>query len=66
MTETEARLALVEAARSSVRMGLNSGTVGNFSLRHGAGMLITPTGMAGRLAALVGMGDPCPPLCGPS
>lgn len=45
MTETEARLALVAAARESVRLGLNSGTVGNFSLRHGAGMLITPTGI---------------------
>lgn len=43
--ETQARLALIDAARSSVRLGLNSGTVGNFSLRHGAGMLITPTGI---------------------
>ena len=44
-TETEARLSLVAAARDSVRLGLNSGTVGNFSLHHGAGMLITPTGI---------------------
>ena len=41
-----AREALVVAARQSVEMGLNAGTVGNFSLRHGAGMLITPTGIA--------------------
>lgn len=45
MIESEARLALVAAARDSVRLGLNSGTVGNFSLRHGGGMLITPTGI---------------------
>lgn len=46
MIEDEAaRAALVEAARASVRLGLNSGTVGNFSLRHGAGMIITPTGI---------------------
>jgi len=41
-----ARRALVGAARQSVEMGLNAGTVGNFSLRHGAAMLITPTGIA--------------------
>lgn len=46
MTETDARSALVQSAQASVRLGLNSGTVGNFSLRHGAGMLITPTGIA--------------------
>ena len=40
------REALVNAARQSVEMGLNSGTVGNFSLRHGSGMLITPTGIS--------------------
>ncbi len=45
MGEAAARDALVEAARESVRLGLNSGTVGNFSLRHGAGMLITPSGI---------------------
>lgn len=41
-----ARAALVDAARQSVQMGLNAGTVGNFSLRDGAAMLITPTGIA--------------------
>lgn len=46
MDETAARMALVEASRRSVAIGLNSGTVGNFSLRHGEGMLITPTGIA--------------------
>jgi L-fuculose-phosphate aldolase len=43
--DTQARAALVAAARDSVRLGLNSGTVGNFSLRHEGGMLITPTGI---------------------
>ncbi|MFN4156578.1 MAG: class II aldolase/adducin family protein [Paracoccaceae bacterium] len=42
----EPRAALVTAARVTVTMGLNAGAVGNFSLRHGAGMLITPTGIA--------------------
>lgn len=45
MDEAAARVALVEASRRSVAIGLNSGTVGNFSVRHGAGMLITPTGI---------------------
>lgn len=43
--ETEARRALVAAACESVRLGLNIGTVGNFSLRFGRGLLITPTGI---------------------
>jgi L-fuculose-phosphate aldolase len=42
MTDKET---LVEAARGSVRLGLNSGTAGNFSLRQKGGMLITPTGI---------------------
>lgn len=46
MDEAMARSALVEASRRSVTIGLNSGTVGNFSVRHGEGMLITPTGIA--------------------
>lgn len=45
IAEAEAREALVAAARDSVRLGLNSGTVGNFSLRLGQGLLITPTGI---------------------
>lgn len=42
---TNPKEALIEASRKSVALGLNSGTVGNFSLRHGPGMLITPTGI---------------------
>ncbi|NTT87655.1 class II aldolase/adducin family protein [Tabrizicola fusiformis] len=43
---TDPREALIAAARRSVELGLNAGTVGNFSLRHGQGMLLTPTGIA--------------------
>ena len=43
---TDPREALISAARRSVELGLNAGTVGNFSLRHGQGMLLTPTGIA--------------------
>lgn len=39
------RMTLIEASRQSLALKLNSGTVGNFSLRHGNGMLITPTGI---------------------
>ncbi|MDQ0323446.1 ribulose-5-phosphate 4-epimerase/fuculose-1-phosphate aldolase [Pararhizobium capsulatum DSM 1112] len=35
MQELALREALVEASRRSVTIGLNSGTVGNFSVRHG-------------------------------
>lgn len=45
MTEVESRLALVAASRRTVVLKLNSGTAGNLSLRFGAGMLITPTGV---------------------
>lgn len=42
---TDPRHILIEAAQLSVTLGLNRGTVGNFSLRYGKGMLITPTGI---------------------
>ncbi len=46
MTATnDPRQILIEAARRSVALGLNRGTVGNFSLRIDGGMLITPTGI---------------------
>ncbi|GGO34548.1 fuculose phosphate aldolase [Gemmobacter aquaticus] len=41
----DAAEALVWAALDAEQRGLNSGTAGNFSLRHGAGLLITPTGI---------------------
>lgn len=45
MTEAEMRRSLAEGCREAYRLGLNSGTAGNFSLRAGAAMLITPTGI---------------------
>ncbi|MDB5663879.1 class II aldolase/adducin family protein [Cypionkella sp.] len=45
MTEAESRAALVAASQRTVALRLNSGTAGNLSLRFGAGMLITPTGV---------------------
>ncbi|MDT8856598.1 class II aldolase/adducin family protein [Paracoccaceae bacterium Fryx2] len=45
-SESAQRQALVEAARTAERRGLNAGTAGNISLRCGDGLLITPTGIA--------------------
>ncbi len=39
------RRALADASRELVRLGLNQGTAGNISLRHGEEMLITPSGI---------------------
>lgn len=39
------RAAIVEAARAMVRTGLNQGASGNVSVRHGAGFLVTPSGV---------------------
>ena len=45
MDEAEARRDLVEAGREMVRLGLTRGTSGNLSVRHGDGLLITPSGI---------------------
>ncbi|MCX8572394.1 MULTISPECIES: class II aldolase/adducin family protein [Hyphomicrobiales] len=45
---SDPRVALVEATLKTVELELNSGTAGNLSLRHGEGMLITPTGIPPR------------------
>ena len=37
------RQSIVDACREMNRLGINQGTSGNISLRHGDGMLITPT-----------------------
>lgn len=42
---SDPRVALIEATLKTVELKLNSGTAGNLSLRHGEGMLITPTGI---------------------
>ena len=43
--ETATRRSLVEAARSLSALGLTHGTSGNLSVRWGAGLLITPSGL---------------------
>lgn len=47
MTEDERalRIELLESCRSMNRLGINKGTAGNISVRHGDGFLISPTGI---------------------
>lgn len=45
MTEADARQQLVDVMRALDARGLNRGTSGNLSLRFGAGMLVTPSGI---------------------
>jgi L-fuculose-phosphate aldolase len=45
MTQTDARAAIVEAARELDRLGLNQGSAGNLSLRDGNVMFVTPSGV---------------------
>jgi L-fuculose-phosphate aldolase len=45
MTEGRQRRALLATARRMGALGLNTGTSGNVSVRSGAGLLITPSGM---------------------
>jgi L-fuculose-phosphate aldolase len=45
MTQARARRALVDTVRWLMARGLYAGTSGNVSLRAGAGLLITPTGL---------------------
>lgn len=47
MTQEELalRTELIEACRSMNRLGINKGTAGNISVRHGDGFLISPTGI---------------------
>ena len=41
--EQARRQSIIDACREMNRLGINQGTSGNISLRHGDGMLITPT-----------------------
>src|SRR6185295_8114155 len=41
--EREKRQSIIDACRSMNALGINQGTSGNISLRHGNGLLITPT-----------------------
>src|ERR1700719_4053803 len=43
MDDRAKRQSIIEACREMNRLGINQGTSGNISLRHGDGMLITPT-----------------------
>jgi L-fuculose-phosphate aldolase len=45
MSEDDLRQSAVQAVRKLDALGMNRGSTGNVSLRHGQGMLITPTGM---------------------
>jgi L-fuculose-phosphate aldolase len=41
--DTEKRQAIIDACRRMNTLGINQGTSGNISIRHGDGLLITPT-----------------------
>src|SRR6266516_5637349 len=41
--DREKRQSIIDACRSMNALGINQGTSGNISLRHGEGLLITPT-----------------------
>src|ERR1700759_2104820 len=41
--EREKRQAIIDACRRMNALGINQGTSGNISIRHGDGLLITPT-----------------------
>jgi len=45
MSEQESRQQLLTTSRRLVELGLNRGTAGNASVRHGEGMLITPSAL---------------------
>lgn len=45
MTEATLRQAVVAACQGLQPLGLGSGTAGNISVRHGEGLLISPTGI---------------------
>jgi L-fuculose-phosphate aldolase len=61
--ELELRKDIIEACRSMNALGINQGTSGNISARHGDAMLITPTGVPydmlkpGDIAAMTLTGD---------
>ncbi len=41
--DNEKRQAIIDACRRMNALGINQGTSGNISVRHGEGLLITPT-----------------------
>jgi L-fuculose-phosphate aldolase len=46
MTEVELKLKVLATARAMNAAGINRGSAGNVSVRHGDGFLVTPTGLA--------------------
>ena len=44
-SELKLRLELIETCRGMNRLGINKGTSGNVSVRHGNGLLVSPTGI---------------------
>src|SRR5215472_19182718 len=44
--ETDKRLLIIDACCRMNALGINQGTAGNISVRHGDGLLITPTSVA--------------------
>lgn len=46
MTELELKLKVLATARAMNAAGINRGSAGNVSVRHGDGFLVTPTGLA--------------------
>ncbi|MFA7400736.1 MAG: class II aldolase/adducin family protein, partial [Sideroxydans sp.] len=45
MSEQESRQQILAASCRLVELGLNRGTAGNASIRHGEGMLVTPSAL---------------------
>jgi L-fuculose-phosphate aldolase len=46
MTELDLRIKVLATARAMNAAGINRGSAGNVSVRHGDGFLVTPTGLA--------------------
>lgn len=44
-TERQTRQSIIDACRRMNTLGINQGTSGNISVRHGDGMLVTPTSL---------------------
>src|SRR6185437_10700498 len=55
MTEEEARAAVVDAYRALARLGMNTGSTGNVSIRFAPGMIITPSGVSAETIAADGL-----------
>jgi L-fuculose-phosphate aldolase len=64
MTEEEARAQVVDAYHALARLGMNTGSTGNISIRFPPGMIITPSGVSAEAISadgLVAMALACNP-----